>query len=173
MSLRADVDRGLEIVGKIGELQDELKGIEARLQAAGLQAGTRGEHQPLKDAERDGKCWLARGSTATVPLIFTADKIIGSFAANGARHEAIRAAANGRMLEFFKPVNKFESKFDDGKRFRLAANEILGPQAPAFITACVARDSAGIPKSDVRILWGEAEAMKTREMARCPGGEGQ
>lgn len=166
MSIRADVDRGLEIVGKIGELQDELKDIEVRLQAAGLQAGTRGEHQPLKDAERDGRCWLARGSAAAVPLIFTADRIIGSFAANSARHEVIREAANGRLLEFFKPVNKFESKFDDGKRFRLAANEILGPQATAFITACVARDSAGIPKSEVRILWGKPEAMQPREMAR-------
>jgi hypothetical protein len=160
MSVRADVDRGLEIVRKIAELEKELKDIEQRLQKAGLEAGQRGEHQDLKDEERGGKRWLARGSGAAVPLIFTDDKLVSSFTANGAKHQTIRVAANGHLLDFYRPVNKFESKFEDGKKFRAAAAEILAERAPAFITACLATDKAGIPKSDIKILWGDIEDIK-------------
>ena len=60
MSVRQDVDRGLEIIAKMAELKTEMKEIETRLQLAGRQAGSRGEHEALKDAERDGKQWLAK-----------------------------------------------------------------------------------------------------------------
>jgi hypothetical protein len=156
MSLRADVDRGLEILAEIKKLQTELKNIETRLEMAGLQAGQRGEHQPLQDADRGGKCWFAHGSDQDVPLIFTDDKLIGSFTAESKVHKTILAVAAGKLPEFFKPVNKFEAVFDDGKKFRKHAFEIFGEQAPAFITACVARDKAGIAKSDVKICWADA-----------------
>jgi len=160
MSVRADVDRGLEIVKKIDELTVELEQIEARLEKAGLEAGSRGEHQALKDADREGKCWQAKGSAVSVPMIFTSDKIVASFTAKGAKHKAIEAAANGHLDKFFKPVNKYENLFDDGKKFRRVAAEILAGAAPAFVTACVATDKSGIPKSDIKILWGEIEEIK-------------
>jgi hypothetical protein len=152
-SVRQDVDRGLEIRAKIAELERELEGIEERLQAAGLEAGRRGEHVELKDAEREGKQWLAKGSAVAVPLIFTADKLIGSFTANGAMHQTIRTAAAGHLAVFYKAVNQFKILFDDGKRFRAKAQEVLAERAPAFVSACLARDKAGIPKSDIKILW--------------------
>lgn len=157
MSVRANIDRGLEIVAKIAELEAELDRIEQALTKEGLAAGARGEHADLKDAARDGRLWLARGSAMAVPMIFTADKIIGSFTAGSARHTAIKDASGGKFSSFFRPSNKFESLFDDGKQFRAAAAEIIGPKAPAFITACVARDKSGIPKSDIKILWSAAE----------------
>jgi len=160
MSVRADVDRGVEIIAKMFELKDELKSIETRLERAGLEAGNRGEHEDLKDKEREGKQWLAKGSAVAVPMVFTADKLIGSFTANGALHQTIRLAANGHLTEFFKPVSKYEILFDDGKKFRAKALEVLAERAPAFITACVARDKAGIPKSDIKILWGQIEEIK-------------
>jgi hypothetical protein len=159
MSVRADVDRGLEIVKQIDELKAELEKIETRLEKAGLEAGSRGEHQALKDVDREGKCWQAKGSAVSVPMIFTSDKIVSSFTANGAKHTAIAAAAGGHLREFFKPVNKYENLFDDGKKFRAHAAEVLAGAAPAFITACVATDKSGIPKSDIKILWGEVEEI--------------
>ena len=159
-SVRADVDRGLEIVAKVAELKKELEVIEGRLHKAGMEAGLRGEHVELKDKEREGKQWLAKGSGVSVPLVFTTDKIVGSFTANGAMHQTIRTASNGHLTDFFKPVSKWENLFDDGKKFRAKAAEVLAERAPAFITACIARDKTGIPKSDIKILWGEIEEIK-------------
>jgi hypothetical protein len=158
MSVRADVDRGLEIVAKLVELQAELEKIEERLEKAGLDAGTRGEHIDLADKERDGKQWLAKGSAVEVPIVFTSDSIVASFTRDGDKHLKIRDAANGHLTDFYKPVSKFESKFKDGKLFRAHAREVLGAAAPAFITACLATDKAGIPKSDIKILWPKPEA---------------
>jgi hypothetical protein len=160
MSVRADVDRGLEIVARIAALEEELEQIETRLEKAGLEAGSRGEHQPLADEDRDGKRWLAKGSAMGLPLIFTADKIVGTFAAGSARHKAIHGASNSHFLNFFKSVHAYENLFKDGKQFRKQAHEVLGKDAPAFITACLATDKAGIPKSDIKILWEESEELK-------------
>lgn len=152
-TVREDVDRGLVIVKELAALDLELKAIEGRLHKAGLEAGTRGEHKDLKDEDRGGKQWLAKGTEVEVPLIFTDDKIRASFTANGAIHQTIRNAAHGELMRFYKPTTKYEVLFDDGKKFRKMADEILGVRAPAFITACVARDKDGIAKSDIKILW--------------------
>ena len=151
MSVRADVDRGLEIRETMEKLKTELKDIETRLQMAALQ----GEQVELKDAERDGRQFLARGSDRSVPVIITADLITGSFAANSEKHREIQAVAESLLTKFYKPVSKYESRFESGKKFRLQAAELLGLSAPAFITACVARDKDGIAKSAVKIMWQE------------------
>lgn len=150
------VDRGLAIRKDIKRLQAELKEIEAYLQTEGLSA----PHEDLKDADREGRRWLAHGTDLIVPVIFTADVIVGSFAHSSQTHWRITdAPGGGKFLEFFKAVRKFENKFDDGKKFRAAVSDKLGPVAPAFITACLARDKAGLPKSDIKILWDETEAQ--------------
>lgn len=158
MNIAALVDRGLEIREKVARLSAELKDIETKLKAAGLKACAAGRVEDLKDADREGRVWPAGGTQKIVPLVFTADLIIGSFAHSSEAHKRItEAPGGGQFLEFFKPVRKFENKFDDGKKFRAHAREILGPHAPGFITACVARDKAGVPKSDIKIMWSDAE----------------
>lgn len=153
MSIRADIDRGLEIIAALEKLEAELKDIEVRVKVAAL----KGEQVDLKDADREGKQYLAAGSQCVVPVILTADKLMGSFAAGSQIEKLIRMQANHRFGEFFKPVNKYENRFDNGKKFRARADELLGVAAPAFITACLARDKDGIPKSDIKIMWEESE----------------
>jgi hypothetical protein len=58
VSTRTDVDRGLVIVAMIKDLKEELKGIETRLEKAGLA----GEQIDLIDEEREGRQFLARGA---------------------------------------------------------------------------------------------------------------
>ena len=147
------VDRGLEIIAQIERLDHELKGIEALLEYAALH----GEQQDLNDPEREGRQFLAHGSKATVPVILTADLLVKSFAAESATHKAIEAVAADKLTEFFKPVNTFKTFFDSGKIFRRKADEILGKNAPAFITACVQKNKAGIAKSQIKIEWDRAE----------------
>ena len=160
MSIRADIDRGLEIIAEVEKLQTELKDIEVRVKHAALH----GEQVELKDADREGKQFLARGSDLTVPVILTADKLIGSFAEDSKPHTIILHALGGdasrKLQNFYKRTVKFESLFDNGKKFRTKADELFGDRAPGFITACLARDRDGIPKSDIKIMWEETELAK-------------
>jgi hypothetical protein len=157
MSIRADVDRGMEIRDQMEKLKVELKDIEVRLQHAALH----GEQVELNDADREGRQYLAAGSDRIVPVILTADLIISEFRRDSDRHtEIVDAIKNATgVLQFFKPVNKYENRFDSGKKFRLRATEVFGPDlAPAFITACVSRDKDGIAKSAIKVAWNETKA---------------
>ena len=153
------VDRGLEIIIQQSALDAELKKIVAELEAHGLEHAA--HHEDLADADRDGKRWFANGTSASVPIIFTADKLVGEVAAQSPKRVEIEAAAGKFFRAFFKPVNGYQNVFKDGKQFRKHARELLGDQAPAFITACVARDKNGIAKSDIKILWDEAKKKAT------------
>lgn len=149
------VDRGMEIRKQIKALEKEFKQIEEKLEKAGLE----GDQVDLKDADREGRRFLARGSRVIVPVIFTADKLVQSFAAGSPIEQKIRAKSGGFFADFWKPVNAFETLFKDGKRFRAQARELLADGAPAFITACVSRDKFGVAKSDAKIAWDDAEEV--------------
>lgn len=163
--VRADVDRGLQIVGEQKMLQDELERIETRLEAAGLE----GEQVELNDPDREGRQFIARGSAATVPVVFTADLLVKSFQVESAVHQAILAALPPNHLDkfrqLFRSVRTFKTLFESGKEFRAKAAELLGDKAPAFISACLQRDKDGIPKSQVKIDWSRAEEIKKPEGA--------
>ena len=162
MSIRATVDRAMELRSEIATRQADLDKLVAALIAAGLKAGTAGRHDELVDAQRDGTRWLARGSGIAVPIIFTADKLIGSFQKDSPKHQTIRTSLGSQTAEltrFYKPVNAYESRFKDGKQFRAEADKVLAERAPAFITACIARDKDKIPLSDVKIDWDHAEPV--------------
>ena len=155
MSLRGDIDRGLEIRAQMEKLAAELKEIDARVKDAAL----RGEQIELTDPDREGRQFLATGSSLVVPVILTADMIMGEFSDNGPKHKNIlRLVSAKELADFYKPVNKHENRFDSGKKFRLQASERLGKEAPAFISACLARDKEGIPKSAIKIMWDDVVA---------------
>lgn len=153
--IRALVDRGIAIRAEMATLKKELDDIEAKLEKAGLE----GEQQELKDADREGRRFLARGSRQILPVTFTADKLIQSFAANSAIHKKIAQAAGRHLQSFYQPTTTYEIVPKDGKRFRAVADELLGKDGPALIAACVARDKLGVPKSDVKIEWGKLEEI--------------
>ena len=156
-SIATLVERGLSIRREIKELTAELKQVEADLKSLALKASASGRVEDLKDADREGRRWLARGSSAIIPVVFTADLIVGSFAQDSKTHKRIEAAAVGNLREFFKPVRKFENLVDDGKKFRARAADVLDKAAPAFITACLSLDKDGLPKSDIKIEWDKPE----------------
>lgn len=151
------VDRGLELRERIKKDTAELRKIEARLKEAGYEAGKEGEHETLKDANREGSRWMARGSQRILPVVFTADMIVGSFTRGTDLHKKIEAAAGNHFSVFFKPVSTFENRFDNGVKFRARAHELFDKSAPEFITACLSRDKHGIAKSDVKIAWDDIE----------------
>ena len=158
MSLRSDVDRGLEIRAEIEKLQTELKDIEVRVKHVALH----GEHVELAEPDREGRQYLAAGTGKVVPVIFTSDMIVGEFGSNSKKHNEIIEAVENRtgMLQFFKPVTKYENRFDNGKKFRALASEVFGDLAPKFVTACVARDKDGIAKSAIKVMWNEAKEAR-------------
>lgn len=160
-SITALVDRGIAVVAEIAKLQKELRTIEETLK--GVATDRSDQHVLLKDSEREGRKYLARGSRLVVPVVFTADKLLGTFQAQSKEHLRVaKALPDEQFTElfpvFYKPWNGFENRFDDGQKFRARAAALLGSAAPAFITACLALDKEGLPKSDVKIEWKEAVA---------------
>lgn len=153
MNVKALVDRGLELREHIDKLEKELEWVEAKLKAIGLKS----DQEDLKDAEREGKRWLAHGTQRVVPVIFTADKLIGSFQLNSALHSQVKVLAGEDLKVFFKLTQVFKNQFENGKKFRGTAAEVLGAKGPAFVTACLSRDKGGVPKSDIKVEWDSAE----------------
>jgi hypothetical protein len=155
MSVQLLVDRGLEVRKQIKALETELKAIEEQLKKVGLD----GEQVPLKDPEREGRRYLAKGSRMIVPVVFTADRLVQTFQAGSPIEKKIRNAAGTFFLDFFKPINAFKTKYEDGKKFRAHARSVLDKNAPAFVTTCLARDKYDVPISDSKIEWEHAEPV--------------
>jgi hypothetical protein len=156
MSIRADVDLGLGIKKRIAELETELEAIEDRL----VQAGLDGDQVELVDPEREGRQFFARGSEQIVPVVFTADLLIKTFAYGSIPHGKITDALSGHpMGDFFRQVRGFATQFESGKKFRAHAAELLGGAAPKFISACLSRDKEGTPKSQIKVEWGRSEEV--------------
>lgn len=156
-ALKELVDRGLALRARMAKDKEELGQIEEKLELAALE----GEQIDLVDEEREGKQFLAQGTKATVPVVITADLIVGSFQKDSAVHTRIQDKAHSKLLAFFRPKTTYESLFDSGKKFRQQAAEILGENAPEFITACLARDKHGVPKNSIKVDWDRAtEAAK-------------
>ncbi len=159
MSIHNDIDRGLVIVAQIEKLQEELKGITARVEKAALN----GKQIPLEDPERDGMQYLAAGTSRIVPVVITADFLRDSFSGSGTVHDQIAAAAGEKLPSFYGKKIVFKRQIDDGKAFRKQARETFTPaQAEIFIKACVAVDKFGVPKNAIKIDW--ARARKESEV---------
>lgn len=155
-TLEEDIERGLQIRAQIKELEAELKIIEERIQLVAEQ----GQQVPLKDEDREGKKFVARGRSAIVPVIFESDLLIASFLPDSDTHKALAKIAGDKLPLFFKPVNKYERVQDDGRDFRRVARTNLEPDAFAqFIKAATAMKKGGIPKSRVFVGWKESEPI--------------
>lgn len=169
MTLAQLVDRGEVLVDEIHKRQKELKLVEAEIKAR-AQARPE-EHVPLKDDSREGRKFVAPGSRRHVPVVFTADKLVGSFQKDSKEHKRISEflASSPELAKefatFFRPWNGYENRYKDGKDFRKKADEVFGKDAPGFISACLARDKDQLPKSDIRIDWKQADEAEQKEAA--------
>jgi len=155
-TLSKSVDRGLEIRALMQELKDELDTIEECLRHAALA----GEQVELEDPDREGRQFLARGTESTVPVVLTADMVAQTFADGSKTHARLAEVAGEKLGQFYRAVTTWKILSKTGKAFRLEAMAILGNEAPAFITAALARDKNGIPKSQIKVEWDRAEDIK-------------
>ena len=154
MHLEQDIARGLEIRRQIELLTLELKAIESRIQAL----AEIGKHEPLQDADREGKKFNARGAGQIVPVIFESDLLIASFKPDSDTHKRLLEIAGDKLPDFFADVRKFERRQDDGRAFRRSARAAFGPDlCAAFLRGCLDIKKDGIPKSRVIVAWKEAE----------------
>lgn len=151
------VDRLKEINAQIVALSAEKKEIEIKLSKAAQVM----PHETLKDESREGRRVMLSGRKWRVPVVFTSDELIKSFQDGSAKHQELKAIAGDKLGTFFKPPTKWETRFEDGQRFRREAAEHLDEQTAArFIVACRATDSFGIPKSKTVVALDEAEEVK-------------
>lgn len=149
------VDELKDVCAQIVALTKRKKEIEAALKKA---AETM-PHERLADDSREGRRVMLPGRSWRIPVIFTSDALIKSFQEGSAKHKELALIAGDKLNLFFKPPCKWETRFEDGQKFRAAASEQLGDLAPAFIVACRATDSAGIPKSSTVVAVDDAEAV--------------
>ena len=155
-TLAKSVDRGLEIRAQMQELKDELDTIEECLRHAALA----GEQVELEDPDREGRQFLARGTESAVPVVLTADMVAQTFADGSKTHARLAEVAGEKLGQFYRAVTTWKILAKTGKAFRLEASAILGAEAPAFITAALARDKNDIPKSQIKVEWDRAEDIK-------------
>jgi len=156
-SLQRSVDRGLEIRATIQQLQDELSTIEECLRHAALA----GEQVELTDPDREGRQFLAKGTESVVPVVLTADLVAQTFADGSPVHARLKDVAGEKLGQFYRAVTTWKMLAKNGKAFRLEAHASLGDKdGPAFITAALARDKNGIPKSQIKVEWDRAEEIK-------------
>lgn len=153
MSLATDIERGLEIRALMADLKSELSGIEDRIEAAALA----GDQSDLVDPDREGKQFLAKGHAHQVPVIITADSIVGQFKDDSPMHVRLKEIAGDKLKEFFQKKTIWENLASSGKQFRAIANMLLEEKAPEFISGALSRDKHGIPKSSIKVEWDRAE----------------
>lgn len=159
-----DVERAVALIEKIEKSKEELKLIEKKLIAAALAAPEL--HLPLEEEERDGKQVVVRSRAGVrVPILFTSDNLVKSFARDSSVHEKIKDAAGSHFDVLFKPINTFKTFFDDAQVFRQKCRELFGNASPAVISACVARDKDGIPTSQTKIDWSRVTVENTTPTA--------
>lgn len=150
MTTRQAVDRGLEIARRIAALKEELAAVEAVL----VEAAMRGDQEPLNDPEREGRQFRAHGSDTWVPVIFEADLLAGSLKPGSPAHTRLASLAGDRFPQLYREVHSFERVKPSGKGFRSLVRELFEP-APAadIISASLARDKNGIPRSRILVDW--------------------
>lgn len=155
-ALATAIERGLAIRAQQAALKDELAKIEELIEAVALV----GKQDDLVDPDREGKQFIAKGSVHQVPVILTADSIVGQFADDSPMHVRLKELAGEKLKEFFRKKTVWENLAKSGKQFRALAAMVLEDKAPEFISGAIARDKHGIPKSAIKIEWDRAEDLK-------------
>ena len=156
IALANAVERGLAIRAQQTVLKDELAKLEELIEAVALV----GEQVELADPDREGRQFIAKGTAHQVPVVLTADSIVGQFADDSPMHVRLKEIAGDKLKEFFRKKTIWENLAKSGKQFRALANMVLEGKAPEFISGAIARDKHGIPKSAVKIEWDRAEDLK-------------
>jgi len=155
--MKQKVDRLIELRREIARLEKEQKALEEDLKTLALADPT--NHEELKDPEREGRQYIVRGTDYALPVIITADLIVGEFKDASQIHKRIEAIT-GEVRPFFKIARTWKNQHkNSGKKFRSAVREALGKDAERFISAAVARDKHNQPISRITIDYDHAETL--------------
>lgn len=157
--ITADIARGIEIKAQMEKLKTELKAIEARLEAAGLQ----GPHVPLEDKEREGKQAILTSPTHRIAVRLESDVLVGGFEMGSDTEKSVSSIITTVQFNaLFKPVKRYERKEADGHKFRLKAKKAIADHAVylQLIKALRSTDADGVAKSKTVIAWSEVEKIE-------------
>ena len=147
-----DIARGEFLSIRIKCDKDELKQIENRLAAAGLNV----PHIPLKEKDREGKQAILHCGERTLPVVYESDLLIASFPADGLIHTThSEIVAPDIFKALFKQVHQYERRQDDGQKFRVALRKAVAdePLRLDILKVLKAVTKDGITKSKTVIAW--------------------
>lgn len=156
--ITADIARGIEIKAQMEKLKAELKAIEARLEAAGLQ----GPHVPLEDKEREGKQAILTSPTHRLAVRLESDVLVGGFEMGSDLESKVSDLLTTIQFNaLFKPVKRYERKEADGHKFRIKAKKAIADHAVylQLIKALRSTDADGIAKSKTVIAWDAVQVI--------------
>jgi hypothetical protein len=147
-----DIARGEFLSIRIKCDKDELKQIENRLAAAGLNV----PHIPLKEQDREGKQAILHCGDRSLPVVYESDLLIASFPANGLIHTTLSGIVAPDIFKaLFKQVHQYERRQDDGQKFRVALRKAVAdePLRLDILKVLKAVTKDGITKSKTVIAW--------------------
>ena len=180
--IKADVEAGLRLHAICEAANEELKEIASRLKADALDRPD--EHQPLHEADREGRQWTAPGGLV---IIISGDSLMSDMEEGSKQHTAALGAiwdaakAQGQDMDTPEARELWLAKFKalttpwrgylkterDGLAYRRAVRELLAePHSEAFIAAWKSRDAAGLPKNTVSAEWEALAKDKSLEAAK-------
>lgn len=159
------IDRAAVLEHEIETRSAELKIIKARLELYAMDQ----QAEPLQQEDREGRRVALDGHKHRAKVIVSSDLLISGFRDKSETHQKLLGileqdaetsdvTGEDLLAKFFSAPSKWESRFDDGHKFRQAAAEWLSSKtAPEFIAACRSVNKAGIPKNTTRVVF-EADA---------------
>ena len=150
--IAADIERGEFLSTRIKLDREELKEIEQRLEAAGLNM----PHVPLAEKDREGKQAILRCGDRTLPVVYESDLLIGSFPADGLIHKTLSGIVAPDVFKvLFKEVHQYERRQDDGQKFRVALRKAIAdePLRIDILKVLKAVTKHGVTKSKTVIAW--------------------
>jgi hypothetical protein len=158
------VDRAAILEQEIEIRSSELKLIKSRLELYAMDQHA----QPLQQEDREGRRVALPGRTHQAKVVFSSDLLISGFRDKSETHQkllaileqdaAVDVTAEDLLAKFYSAPSKWETRFDDGHKFRQAAAELLDRHtAPEFIAACRSVSKGGIPKNTTRVVFEEVK----------------
>ncbi len=164
------VSEGIDITQRIARLEQRREQIATQLRTYALQHPAR--HEPLAQADREGRQCLVTGARGEVlPILVKADQIAATFADGGDAHKKISAAAaraGASLAPFYAPKVTWRMVPKDGATFRKEASGLLGDAAGPFVEACLRRDKDGLPISAITVEWAAASGANPGALAAAP-----
>jgi hypothetical protein len=136
------IQRGRELRTTIDQAEAELETIESILRHRALAM----PHEPLTDANREGRRATLRDESEQLKASFAADSPLAQ--------DLLPLLSTSQIQNLFRKKTTYERAQKDGHKFRLLCAHLLDPElAGTVIDKLKERDKNGIVKSKSVIEW--------------------